>query len=311
MKYAKSDEKVMREQALARLRAQLLRIANNDGDYVTAIPGLSVHRRNDQTEPLPCIYDLGLALTVSGRKQVSGGGESFAYGGGTGLFASVDMPVVTRVTQASAEHPYLGVMLRLDPRVVLQVAADVPLSRRAKTTRQAALVQAELDADVIDAFARLVALVEEPALMPAVAPLIQQEIVARILLSDLGPQILHLNTGASPGRHIAQTMAWMKQHYNTPINIDGLAEQAHMSATTFRQHFKAVAGMSPLQYLKQIRLQEARQLMLNDGLDASTSGLQVGYESVSQFSREYARLFGAPPMRDVRAQRDAASARLS
>lgn len=286
------------------LRDRLLQFAQTDGDYITAIPALSIHRRSRVTDPIPCIYDLGLAITVAGHKQVTTGQEVFNYGAGQALLASVDLPVVSRVTQASQAEPYLGMMLRLDPRLVLQVAAGITMPRAPRDTKYSALSQGTLDPALLNAVERLLALLDEPQLLATVAPLIQQEIIARLLISEHGPQFMRLNASGTPSRQIAQTMAWLKQHYMQSISIESLAEQAHMSPSTFRQHFKAVAGMSPLQYLKQLRLQEARQLMLNEGLDASASGLRVGYESVSQFSREYARLFGEPPLRDVKHLRE-------
>ncbi|MGJ3255513.1 MAG: AraC family transcriptional regulator [Alcanivorax sp.] len=293
--------------ALSVLKSKLMHIARNDGDYTTALPALTVHRRDSCTDPLPCIYDLGLAVSVAGDKQVSGGDRVFEYGAGEGLFASADMPVVTRVIEATPTHPYVGAMLRFDPQRVMQVAAGITVPQRARQARATALTRLSLDAPLLEALSRYVGLLDEPALCSTLAPLVEQEIIARLLVSDAGPLFMLLNASGSPSRQITRTMAWLKQHYNESISMDALAEQAHMSASSFRQHFKAIAGMSPLQYLKTIRLQEARQLMLNDGLDAGTSGLQVGYESVSQFSREYARLFGAPPLRDIKQLRERAS----
>jgi len=156
-----------------------------------------------------------------------------------------------------------------------------------------------LATETLSAVDRLVASLQEPSLQAVLAPLIQREIIARLLVSKNGAQLLHFNASDSSYRQIAQVMAWLKQHFSEPVNVDELAQKAYMSPSTFRQHFKAVSGTTPLNYLKQIRLQEARQLMLNDNLEAGAAGLRVGYESVSQFRREYARLFGAPPKRDI------------
>lgn len=299
MSFPETNSALKRETALSELRKQLLNIARNDGDNHTAIPALSVHRRSHITDAMPCIYALGLAITVAGDKQVTAGGQVFEYGAGQALLASVDLPAVSRVTRASKEAPYLGVMVRMDPEQVLMVAEhlEVPAGRE---TDYPPLGKRTLDDGLISATTRLVALLDEPDLLTTVAPLIEQEIIARVLMSEQGAHLLHLNAGASPRRQIASIMIWLKQHFSESIRMDRLASQAHMSPSTFRQHFKAVAGVSPLQYLKQLRLQQARQLMLNEGLDAGESALRVGYESVSQFSREYARLFGNPPMRDVK-----------
>lgn len=285
------------------LRRRLMSVARTDGDFSTTIPGLSVHRRDHTTEAIPCIYDLGLAVTVAGTKEVLAGNERFEYGAGEALFASVDMPVTSRVLSATPASPYLGMMLRLEPRLVLKVASGLSIPRGRPGVSNSALTLGALGAEVVDALERLVVLLDAPELLATVAPLIIQEIIARLLISPHGPQFMHLNAGGTPRSQVAQCMAWLKQHFDESISIDALAEQAHMSPSTFRAHFKSVSGMSPLQYIKQLRLLEARQLMLNDGLDAGTSGLRVGYESVSQFSREYARLFGTPPSRDMRRYR--------
>ena len=152
---------------------------------------------------------------------------------------------------------------------------------------------------MLDALVRLVKLLGEPALVPRLAPLIQQEITVRLLTGPHGPQLRHLVTAGSPGQQIAKAVAWLKQNFVEALNGDDLADRAHMSPSTFRQHFRALTGVSPLQYQKQLRLQEARQLMLNENLDAGSAAGRVGYESASQFSREYSRLFGEPPQRDI------------
>jgi len=291
---------------LERLRNRVFKIASNDGDHVTAIPAVSVHRRSQVTDDIPCIYDLGLAITVAGHNQVTAGQEVYEYGAGQALLASVDMPVVSRVLRASPAEPYLGVMVRLNPQLVMQVAAGITPPRHTRDTQYSALSKSTLDSATLGAVDRLLALLDEPLLRTSIAPLILQEIIARLLISPHGPHFLHLNASGTPSRQTAHSIAWLKQHYMDSINIETLADQAHMSPTTFRQHFKSIAGMSPLQYLKHLRLQEARQLMLNEGLDASASGLRVGYESVSQFSREYARLFGDPPLRDIKKLREEA-----
>jgi transcriptional regulator GlxA family with amidase domain len=151
---------------------------------------------------------------------------------------------------------------------------------------------------------RLVELLDEPRLIPQIAPLLQQELLVRLLAGRHGPQLQRLVAVGSSSQQVAQSMAWLKMNFMRPVLADELAASVHMSPSTFRQHFRAVAGMSPMQYLKQLRLQEARQLMLNQGIDAGTAGVRVGYESASQFSREYARLFGAPPLRDIRRMRE-------
>ena len=291
--------------ALDDLARAVAHIAHSDGDYVTAIPELSLHRRSTTTEPLHCIYGFGVGITIRGQKRVALGDEVFDYSAGQSLLTTADLPVVTHITRASAAQPFMGLMLRLDPRAVVQAAAEMALPPPARDGTQRAMSLGELDPTLLGAVTRLVQLLAEPRLMPQLAPLLQQEILVRLLAGRHGPQLQRLVAIGSPSQQVAQSMAWLKMNFTRPVLADTLAASANMSPSTFRQHFRAMAGMSPMQYLKHLRLQEARQLMLNQGIDAGTAGVRGGYESASQFSREYARLFGAPPLRDIRRMREA------
>jgi AraC-like DNA-binding protein len=275
------------------------RFAQTDGDYDTVIAALKLHRRAAPTEPLHCIYNLGLGVVAQGDKQVLIGEQSIDYGPGQSMLTTIDLPVVSHVTRASSREPFLGLMLTLDVRSILQIASEMDAPRARRDDAQRSISFETMDATLLDALTRLVNLLDEPALVPRLAPLIQQEITVRLLTGPHGPQLRHLVMAGSPGQQIAKVVAWLKQNFAQPLQGDDLAQRAHMSPSTFRQHFRALTGVSPLQYQKQLRLQEARQLMLNEGLDAGSAGGRVGYESPSQFSREYARLFGAPPQRDV------------
>ncbi|MDQ0040911.1 AraC family transcriptional regulator [Variovorax boronicumulans] len=286
------------------LTRAVARIAQSDGDHLTAIPELSLHRRSAVTEPMHCLYGFGLGITVSGHKRVALGEEVFDYSAGQSLLTTADLPVVTHITHASPAQPFMGLMLRLDPRTVVQAAAEMALPHPGKDSSYRAMSLGALDTTLLGAVTRLVELMEEPRLLPQLAPLLQREILVRLLAGRHGPQLQRLVAVGSPSQQVVQSMAWLKVNFTQPVLADDLAASVHMSPSTFRQHFRAVAGMSPMQYLKQLRLQEARQLMLNQGIDAGTAGVRVGYESASQFSREYARLFGAPPLRDIRRMRE-------
>jgi AraC-like DNA-binding protein len=281
------------------LASAIRQVAQSDGDQNTAIPSLTLHRRSAPTQPLHCIYKLGLGVVAQGDKQVLLGSESIDYGPGQSMLTTIDLPVVSHVTRASAREPFLGMMLTLDVRSVLQIASELDVPRPRPDEAYRAISFEPLDVALLDALVRLVALLAEPLLAPRLAPLVQQEIVIRLLTGPHGPQLLHLVTAGSPSQQIARAVAWLKQHFVETLRIDDVAHRAHMSPSTFRQHFRALTGVSPLQYQKQLRLQEARQLMLNENLDAGSAAGRVGYESPSQFSREYSRLFGAPPQRDV------------
>lgn len=285
------------------LARAVLKIAHQDGDYLTQIPALRVYRRSQVSAPMPCIYGLGLGIAVQGAKRVTLGSDIFDYGVNQSLVTSIDVPVVAHVTQASVDEPYLGVWLDLDARVISQLVSEMEFVRDLKPGSARALSVVDLDKNLLDALCRLIRLLDEPALLPTLAPLIQQEITLRLLHGAHGPILRHLVTIGSPGQQVARVISWLKLNFTQDVLVDDLAAKAHMSASTFRQHFRAVTGMSPLQYIKNLRLQEARQLMMNDSLDASSAAVQVGYESASQFSREYTRLFGAPPLRDVKSFR--------
>lgn len=275
-------------------------IVRSDCDHATAIPGLSLHRSESSTAPMHCIYGLGIAVTLQGCQQVIVADEVLSCASGQSMVSSVDLPVIANVTEASNTQPFLGLMLTFDRATVMQVAERIQLSQRMRDADFRPITVQALDAGIFDALRRLVELLGEPALLETVAPLIKEEIVVRLLNGVHGPQLLSVIAAGSSNQHIAKTVAWLKLNFRQALRMDDLAAQAHMSPTTFRQHFRAVTGMSPLQYQKQLRLQAARQLMLSQNVDASSAGGLVGYESSSQFSREYSRLFGEPPQRDIK-----------
>lgn len=294
---------IQAQPAVAELASLVGGIAQTDGDYCTPISALTLYRRSS-APPMPCIYGLGLGLALQGRKRVTLGDEVFDYEAGQSLITTVDLPVVSYVTCASASEPYLGMRLELDARVLAQLAAEMAFAAplRSATTRAMSVVT--LDEGLGDALVRLLRLLAEPQLIAPLAPMIQQEIAVRLLRGEHGPNLRRLVAAGSPSQQIAKVVTWLKQHYTQDVPMDELASKAHMSPSTFRQHFRAVAGMSPLQYLKNLRLQDARQLMLNQNLDAGSAAVRVGYESASQFSREYSRLCGEPPNRDIKRMRD-------
>jgi AraC-like DNA-binding protein len=289
--------------AMAGLAHAIARFAHSDGDYATVIPALSLHRRRRPTEPLHCIYSMGLGVVAQGHKQVLVGEEMINYGPGQSMLATIDLPVVSHVARASIDEPFLGLMLTLDSRQIVQAAAEMQLAPSARRDLGRPISIETLDEALLDALVRLLELLDEPELLARLAPLIQQEIVIRLLAGPHGPQLQRLAAHGSPSQQISRTVAWLKRNFSQAIQVDDLAARAHMSPSTFRQHFRSITGTSPLQYQKQLRLQEARQLMLNQNVDAGNAGGLVGYESASQFSREYRRLFGAPPQTDVKRMR--------
>lgn len=281
------------------LAQEISRVAHSEGDFVTQVPGLAVFRRHAATQPLHCIYGFGLGVVASGAKQVMLGDEVLNYAAGQSLLTTIDLPVVTNVTAATPAAPFLGLMLIIDPRMITQLVAEMDMPALPRESDYRAMSIGQLDGQILDALVRLLRLRDEPALIAQVSPLIQREIAVRLLSGEYGPMLRHLVAAGSPSQQIARSVAWLKQNFSNLLRVDDLAASSHMSPSTFRQHFRAITGISPLQYQKQLRLQEARQLMLNQNIDAGSAGARVGYESPSQFSREYARLFGAPPVRDI------------
>ncbi|WP_201268212.1 AraC family transcriptional regulator [Pseudomonas aeruginosa] len=291
------------EPGLPGLSALIARHAPTSGDFISPLPALSLHRRASPTDPMPCIYGLGLGVVAQGSKQIMQQEAVLHYQAGQGMLTSIDQPVVSHVALASAAKPFLGLMLTLDASQVMRIASELQLPPPPKAGTHQAIVIADLDDGVIHALERLLGLLDEPTLFGHLAPLVQEEIIIRLLAGKHGVALRHLVAAGSPMQQIAKVVAWLKQNLAQPMRIDDLAERVHMSPSTFRQHFRTLTGVSPLQFHKQLRLQEARQLMLNRHLDAGQAAGLVGYESASQFSREYSRAFGAPPQRDIRRMR--------
>ncbi|MDQ3060749.1 MAG: AraC family transcriptional regulator [Pseudomonadota bacterium] len=286
------------------LAREIGRIAQNDGIFPTGIPQLTLYRSSLRTQPLHCLYGLGLGIIAQGGKQVSLADQVITYGPGQSLLTTLDLPAVSQITQADLARPFLSMMLTLEARALVQLAAELDLPPLPREPAPRAISLSLVEAPLLDAVIRLVRLLDEPALIPRIAPLVQQEIMVRLLCGPHGPYLRHLLATGSPSHQVARAIAWLKQNFSRDVLMDDLAARASMSPSTFRQHFRELTGMSPLQYQKQLRLQEARQLMLNQALDASHTAARVGYESVSQFNREYSRLFGAPPQRDIRRMRE-------
>ena len=286
------------------LAQELGLIAQIDGRHQTGIPELSVYRSSSKTDPTACFYTLGLAIAAQGDKQVTLGDQVITYGPGQSLLTTVDLPVIAHVTRASLAQPYLGMLLTLDTRALVQLATEMAMPPLPREQAPRAISLCALEAPLLDAAVRLVQVLAQPGLTPHLAPLIQQEIMVRLLTGPHGPYLRQLLSTGTPSHQISRAMAWLKQHFRDDVLMDELAAHVHMSPSTFRQHFRSLTGMSPLQYQKQLRLQEARHLMLNQALDANSTAARVGYESASQFSRDYSRLFGAPPQRDIKRMRD-------
>lgn len=300
--YQLSGASIPRNPAANTLARVIERHLHTPTDSVTAWPALSFHRRNAPTEPVDCIYGPSLAVTTQGAKQVMLGDKVFNYGPGQALLTTIDLPMVAHVTRATMREPYLGLLLRLDVRKVALAASEIRLSPERASAGEAVSI-VSLDPTLMEALLRLTGLLDDPPLAPHLAPLIEQEIIIRLLTGPHGPHLRKVVTMETPTDQITRVVTWIKQNFTKTMRMDELASHANMSPSAFRQYFRGITGMSPLQFQKQLRLQEARQLMLNQNMDAGHAANIVGYESASQFSREYNRLFGAPPQRDIRHMR--------
>jgi AraC-like DNA-binding protein len=266
---------------------------------VTAIPGLSLFQRDEPTQPESRMYEPRICLIAQGAKRVLLGDDTYVYDERHFLITSVNLPTVVQIIKASPEKPCLGLILKLDQREISQLMVDsnLPLSRPQQSSR--GMATGEVTLPLLTAFQRLVDLLAEPKDIPILAPIIQREIFYRLLVGDQGARLRQIASAGSQSQQIARAIDWLKDNFTRPLRIDDLATQVNMSTSTFHHHFRTLTAMSPLQYQKWLRLNEARRLMLIENQDAATVAFQVGYESPSQFSREYGRLFGAPPLRDI------------
>lgn len=294
------------EVALEALGKSIARWNDKGGLLVTAISSLSLSRRDAPTEPMSYMYEPSICVIAQGVKRMLLGDDAYVLDVHQFLITSVDLPTVVQIIKASRGKPYLGLILKLDRCEMPQLMVDkkLPPARAQPSSRGMAI--GEVTLPLVTAFQRLIDLVAEPKDIPILAPIIQREIMYRLLVSDQGARLRQIASAGSQSHQIAQAIDWLKRHYTLPLRIDDLAAQVHMSTSTFHHHFRAVTAMSPLQYQKWLRLNEARRLMLTEHLDAATAAFQVGYESPSQFSREYRRVFGAPPLRDITSLRQMA-----
>jgi AraC-like DNA-binding protein len=282
-----------------------MRRAPTDGIHETAVPGVALIRQSlviDQ--PLLVLHQPAVCIIVQGEKEVGLADLTFRYDPAKYLVVSVDLPLSGQVTKASAEAPYLCLRIDLDATVLAAVLTEKGAPVVARGSVERGLFVSDTTRELIDAAARLVRLLDEPDHIPFLAPLLQREIYYRLLNSEQGAAVRHIATADSKIYQIGRAIAWIKDHYAGPFSIDAVAEQARMSPSALHHYFREVTAMTPLQYQKQIRLQEARRLMVARALDAATAGYQVGYDSPSQFAREYRRLFGLPPARDAARLRD-------
>ncbi len=285
---------------LARLARLLLAQAPYDGNFELSLPGVQVFRASRvHKERVHGIHRAALCIVAQGSKRMFLGQEAFDYDGSHMLVASVDVPVTAQITQATAAEPLLCLKLDLDPQRIEDLLRKVYPEGLPPTRKDSAVYLCPAESAILDAATRLMALATQPEDAPLLAPLILDEILIRLLRSPVGGRVAQIGEAESRLQRVSKAVSWVQTHYDQPLDVERLAGLVHMSASSFHQHFKAVTTLSPLQYQKLLRLQEARRLMLSKMMDAGTAGRQVGYLSASQFSREYGRYFGHPPAKDI------------
>ncbi|MDA8445661.1 AraC family transcriptional regulator [Paracidovorax valerianellae] len=285
--------------SLLRLAELLRRHATTDGIHATAIPGVGLIRTSAPTLPMPAVYQPTLCLVAQGRKRAVLGSTSYVYDPAQYLVASVELPVMGSVIEASVERPYLCLVLDLDMACLSELALRHPVPAADGAAPPLGLALSQTTPQLLDAAVRLAALLDTPEDIAELAPMVQREIFYRLLTEPGNRLIRHLAQASSHLNQIARAIAWIRARYTEAWNIDDVAAVAGMSRSSFHAHFKAVTSMSPLEFRTQLRLQEARRRMVAESLDAASAGFEVGYESPSQFSRDYGRAFGMPPAKDA------------
>ncbi len=289
------------ESALAEMAALITRFTDGvEGSRSTAVRGLGLNRVSTPTQRLHGVHNPCVCVIAQGAKRVMLGDEVYLYDRAHYLAASVDLPVSGQVIEASPEKPYLGLKLDVAPQEIAALLLESPPPQSSDAASTRGLFVSRVDADLLDAFVRMLRLLDTPEDIPALEAGVRREILYRMLKSEQGHRLRQIATSAAHATRIAKTIDWLRNNFKQPLRIEELAARASMSTSSFHEHFRAITAMSPLQFQKQLRLQEARQLLMSEALDAATAGHRVGYESPSQFSREYARLFGAPPATDRR-----------
>jgi AraC-like DNA-binding protein len=292
----RDDEVATRVRRLEQMIAQY--VGEGSGG-VTDVPGLAVARLSSAGGPACYLYEPSLCIATQGSKRVDLGGTTYRYDERTFLLTAVGLPAIVQIERASAETPYTSLQLCLDLDMARQLIADMASHGLRSAPAVSGMVTAPLTTELLDPMVRLVELLGRREEIPILAAGIHREIIYRLLISPEGERLKQMVRQDTQGNRLANAIAWLRQNFKHRLRIEELADEAGMAISTLHHQFKAVTNMSPLQFQKHLRLNEARRLMLTENLHAGVAALQVGYESVTQFNREYRRLFGAPPKQDV------------
>ena len=309
MTNATTEQQARRMRAdLEELADRIARVLPRDGN-VEPQPGLHFGRCSRPTERIHSLWHTVFCVIAQGAKEFVLGTERFRYDPAHYMINTVELPIVGQIVEASPERPYLGLWLDLTPSVVTAVMIDSGIMQtRGEGSSVKSVDVSPLDANLLDATLRLVRLIEAPGEYRVLAPLVIREIVYRLLTGAQAHRMRHLATVGGQTHRMVRAVEKLRENFNKPLRIESVARELGMSVSGFHAHFRTVTAMSPLQFQKHLRLQEARRLMLSEDLDAAEAGYRVGYDDASYFSREYKRYFGAPPIRDVERLRGLAAA---
>ncbi|OMD79217.1 AraC family transcriptional regulator [Paenibacillus odorifer] len=292
-----SKELLERKEELARL---IEHHSSQDGVYETAIPSLFVIRNSNVTEPVYRVYKPSLCFIAQGTKEILLAKERFEYGPANYLISSMNLPVIGQIIKASPNAPYLSFKLEFTQSQILKVLNDSEFKLAPKENAKRAMYVGQIELSLLDAILRLVRLLDDPKDIPFLAPIYTDEILYRLLQGPYGVTLAQIAMEGSSTYRIREAIEQIIENCDKPLRIEELAETASMSISSFHRHFKEVTAMSPIQFQKHLRLQEARRLLLSESADAADVAFRVGYESASQFSREYSRMFGSPPRADIK-----------
>lgn len=306
MKTARAKDGAVELQGMS-MRAELARKvaarALAEGDVPTEIAGLRLYRRSVPTACTSAAYEPSLVVFLQGQKRINVGKTTYRCDGSNFLLTAVDLPVVSQVIAATATEPILCILLKLEMPLVREILSQHEFHLRDESADARGMAVGITTVELLDACTRLINLLDAPQDIPVLAPLLQREIIYRLLRSPQGKHLRAIATLGEQGQRTSKAVEWLRMNYAKPLRVEELASMARMGVSTLHHQFRSLTAMSPLQYQKQLRLHVARERMLNDGIDAASAAFEVGYESASQFSREYSRFFGQPPMRDVKARR--------
>ena len=287
------------ELQLEQLKTQLSSHMPADGVKECIIPELYLYRTEVTTDVTTVVYDPSLCIMLQGEKEVYLNNDKLVYDPLSYLLVPVTVPVSGKVTKASVNKPYLALKMTIDLKKLADLVIDLGGRVERSKDQVKAMSVGRVDEALLSAVSRMVQLLDKPSDIPVLYPLLKREILYRLLLGDLGSQLRDFMLLDSQGHRISKVIEILRKKFNEPLRIKDLADEVHLSESALFQAFKAVTAMSPLQYQKKLRLNEARRIMLHEGIEAATASYKVGYESPSQFSREYSRLFGAPPKADI------------